>query len=57
VLADEPTGALDTRTGREIMELFLKLNAQGQTIFIVTHNPENAALAHRMINIVDGRIA
>ena len=57
VLADEPTGALDTKTGREIMEVFLKLNDQGQTIFIVTHNPENAALTHRTINIVDGRIA
>jgi len=57
ILADEPTGALDTKTGREIMEVFLKLNAQGQTIFIVTHNPENAALTHRTINIVDGRIA
>ena len=56
VLADEPTGALDSRTGREIMEVFLNLNAQGQTIFLVTHNPENAALAHRIINIVDGRI-
>jgi putative ABC transport system ATP-binding protein len=56
VLADEPTGALDTRTGREIMEVFLKLNAQGQTIFMVTHNPENSALAHRTINIVDGRV-
>jgi putative ABC transport system ATP-binding protein len=57
VLADEPTGALDTKTGREIMEVLLKLNRQGQTIFVVTHNPENAALAHRTINIVDGRIA
>jgi putative ABC transport system ATP-binding protein len=57
VLADEPTGALDSRTGREIMEVFLTLNAQGQTIFIVTHNPDNAMLAHRIINIVDGRIA
>ena len=56
VLADEPTGALDSRTGREIMEVFLNLNAQGQTIFLVTHNPDNAALAHRIINIVDGRI-
>jgi putative ABC transport system ATP-binding protein len=56
VLADEPTGALDTKTGREVMEVFLKLNAQGQTIFMVTHNPENAALAHRTINIVDGRV-
>ncbi len=56
VLADEPTGALDTRTGREVMEVFLDLNAQGQTIFMVTHNPDNAALAHRIINICDGRI-
>jgi putative ABC transport system ATP-binding protein len=56
VLADEPTGALDSRTGREIMEVFLDLNAQGQTIFLVSHNPENAALAHRIINIVDGRV-
>jgi len=57
ILADEPTGALDTKTGREVMEVFLKLNAQGQTVFMVTHNPENSALAHRIINIVDGRIA
>jgi len=57
VLADEPTGALDTRTGREIIEVFLQLNAAGQTIFMVTHNPENAQLAHRTIHIVDGRIA
>ena len=56
ILADEPTGSLDTKTGREIMEVFLKLNAQGQTVFMVTHNPENSALAHRIINIVDGRI-
>ena len=56
VLADEPTGSLDTKTGHEVMEVFLKLNAQGQTIFMVTHNPENSALAHRIINIVDGRI-
>jgi len=57
ILADEPTGALDTRTGREVMEVFLRLNEQGQTIFVVTHNPENALLAHRIINIRDGRIA
>ncbi len=56
ILADEPTGALDTQTGREVMEVFLKLNKQGQTIFMVTHNPENAMLAHRTINIKDGRI-
>lgn len=57
ILADEPTGSLDTKTGGEIMEVLLKLNAQGQTVFMVTHNPENSALAHRIINIVDGRIA
>lgn len=57
ILADEPTGALDTKTGREIMETFLNLNRQGQTVFMVTHNPENAALAHRIVHIVDGRIA
>lgn len=57
ILADEPTGSLDTKTGSEVMEVFLKLNAQGQTVFMVTHNPENSALAHRIINIVDGRIA
>jgi putative ABC transport system ATP-binding protein len=56
ILADEPTGSLDTKTGREVMEVFLKLNAQGQTVFMVTHNPENSALAHRIITIVDGRI-
>ena len=56
ILADEPTGTLDTHTGQEIMEVFLGLNAQGQTIFMVTHNPENAALAHRTIRIRDGRI-
>lgn len=57
ILADEPTGSLDTKTGREVMEVFLKLNEQGQTVFMVTHNSENSALAHRIINIVDGRIA
>jgi putative ABC transport system ATP-binding protein len=57
ILADEPTGSLDTKTGREVMEVFLKMNAQGQTVFMVSHNPENSALAHRIINIVDGRIA
>lgn len=56
ILADEPTGSLDTKTGREVMEVFLELNAQGQTVFMVTHNPENSVLAHRIIEIVDGRI-
>lgn len=56
ILADEPTGTLDTKTGREIMEVFLDLNGRGQTIFMVTHNPENAALAHRVIQIRDGSL-
>ena len=57
VLADEPTGTLDTKTGEEIMEVFLQLNEQGQTIFLVTHNPENAASSHRTIHIRDGALA
>lgn len=56
LLADEPTGTLDTRTGDEIMRVFLELNARGQTIFMVTHNPANAALAHRVLHIRDGRL-
>jgi putative ABC transport system ATP-binding protein len=56
VLADEPTGTLDSKTGDEIMRVFLELNAQGQTVFMVTHNPDNAALAHRTIHIRDGSL-
>ncbi len=56
LLADEPTGTLDTKTGNEVMEVFLRLNAQGQTIFMVTHNPENARLAHRTLHIRDGSL-
>ena len=56
LLADEPTGTLDTRTGDEVMRVFQSLNADGQTVFMVTHNPSNAALAHRVLHIVDGRL-
>lgn len=56
VLADEPTGTLDTRTGDEIMRVLLDLNSRGQTIFMVTHNPANAALAHRVLHIRDGEL-
>lgn len=56
VLADEPTGTLDTRTGDEIMNVLLDLNSRGQTIFMVTHNPANAALAHRVLHIRDGAL-
>lgn len=57
LLADEPTGTLDSKTGSDIMEVFLSLNSQGQTIFMVTHNEENAALAHKILHIRDGSLA
>ena len=56
LLADEPTGALDTKTSFEIMELFERLYEQGNTIIMVTHEPDIAARAHRVITIRDGRI-
>ncbi|MFB3815587.1 MAG: ABC transporter ATP-binding protein [Terriglobales bacterium] len=56
ILADEPTGTLDCKTGAEIMEVLQQLNAQGQTLFMVTHNAENARLAHRVLQIRDGRL-
>ena len=58
LLADEPTGALDTATGEEIGELLAGLNSSGQTLILVTHNPDLAArYARRVIEIVDGRVA
>ena len=54
LLADEPTGTLDSKTGNEIMEVFLQINRQGQTIFMVTHNRDNALLADRVLEIKDG---
>src|SRR5690349_20767186 len=58
LLADEPTGALDTATGQEIGELLLDLNSSGQTLILVTHNPDLAArYASRVITIVDGTVA
>jgi len=58
LLADEPTGALDTATGQEIGELLAGLNSSGQTLILVTHNPDLAARnAARVIEIVDGRVA
>ncbi|MBW6487200.1 MAG: ABC transporter ATP-binding protein, partial [Syntrophobacterales bacterium] len=56
ILADEPTGNLDSATGDEIMALLGDLNAEGQTIIMVTHNPENAASARKVIRLKDGRI-
>jgi putative ABC transport system ATP-binding protein len=56
VLADEPTGALDTETSAEIMALLERLNAEGLTVILVTHEPDIAAHARRLIRVRDGRI-
>ncbi|MBV8069166.1 MAG: ABC transporter ATP-binding protein [Acidobacteriaceae bacterium] len=56
LLADEPTGALDTSTGNEIMTLFDRLYREGNTIVLVTHEPDIAAHAHRVIHIRDGKV-
>jgi len=56
LLADEPTGALDTKTGAEVLALFEKLNAMGNTIVMITHNEEIAQMADRIVRIEDGRI-
>ena len=56
ILADEPTGALDSRTGREVMLFLQKLNAEGNTIILITHDNSIAAKAKRIIRITDGRI-
>ena len=56
LLADEPTGALDTKSGEQIMEIFQKLNEEGVTIVMITHEPEIAAHAKRTLHIRDGRL-
>jgi putative ABC transport system ATP-binding protein len=57
ILADEPTGNLDSKTGDEIMGLFDTLHAKGNTIVLVTHEPDIAEFAHRVVHIRDGKIA
>ncbi len=56
LMADEPTGNLDSKNGQEIMDLFKAINEEGQTIIMVTHNPENTAYSTRTISLKDGRV-
>jgi putative ABC transport system ATP-binding protein len=56
LLADEPTGNLDSRTGAEIMKLFERLHAEGQTVVLITHDREVAAHAHRILHLRDGML-
>ena len=57
LLADEPTGALDQNTGRQVMELFHSLNEEGRTIIMITHDSKIAAHAQRIVRILDGNIS
>ena len=56
ILADEPTGNLDSKNGEEVMSMLEILNDQGATILMVTHSPSHAARAHRIVHLLDGRI-
>ena len=57
LLADEPTGNLDTKTGEEIMRIFEDLNREGRTVIMITHDPEIAAHADRIVRVKDGVLA
>jgi putative ABC transport system ATP-binding protein len=56
IVADEPTGNLDTKNGDDVMDMLTTLNEQGATILMVTHSPAHARRAHRVVNFLDGRI-
>jgi putative ABC transport system ATP-binding protein len=56
ILADEPTGNLDSRSGEEVMDMLNALNEQGATILMVTHSPSHSARAHRVVDMLDGEI-
>ena len=55
-MADEPTGNLDSKSGNEIMDIFGELNSQGRTIILVTHEPEIAVYARRVLHVRDGKL-
>jgi len=57
LLADEPTGALDQKTGQQIMQLFIELNTEGRTIIMITHDTNIARYSKRIVNILDGRLS
>lgn len=57
LLADEPTGALDQKTGAQIMQLFKELNKEGRTIVMITHDKHIASFGSRVLNIIDGRVS
>jgi putative ABC transport system ATP-binding protein len=56
ILADEPTGNLDSKNGEEVMQMLEELNREGTTIVMVTHSPAHAERAHRTINLFDGKV-
>ncbi len=56
ILADEPTGNLDTENGAQVMDILTRLNADGATIVMVTHSPAHADIAKRTVHMLDGRI-
>jgi len=56
ILADEPTGNLDSRNGDEVMDIIKSLNATGTTVIMVTHSPEHAQQAERVVNLFDGKL-
>ena len=56
ILADEPTGNLDSAHGDEVMRLLRQINAEGTTVVMVTHSPDHAAQASRTLNLLDGRV-
>ncbi len=56
IVADEPTGNLDTKNGEDVMDMLATLNDQGATVLMVTHSPSHAGRAHRLVSLLDGRI-